>query len=713
MLGPYGALIATAHRGPLLESWLTGIAAHVASPAARVLTARRHRVVVLSPPAGAAPGELAVKAFAPAGIIARLRGGKARRTWHAAVYLHERGIGTPPPVACLERPRGSRLAESYFVSEFLPGRSSFKDELIRLFREEPACERFMALLEAVAAAVRRMHDAGFQHNDLGNQNILLRREAGGGWTDVAFVDLNRARLRGRPLSARERGRDLSRIHLPSDLRRVFLEMVCAPQAPERSLLRWERFSRARYAWHCATRAWRHPRRERRTRAASAATDYPPERDLWVWDERSGQAINLFVARNKRRLYPASRHLRQAPAVLAVSLPAWRAYRDLRASCFEAPVDLRGRVSVAISARVDRLEREREWLERLGRPPVHIRFLRHEAPAVWRHAVGAVRAFHAEGVPVSIALVQDREAVRRPDLWRDFARTVLDGVADCVAWAEVGHAINRVKWGFWSFAEYRRFLAATQAATAGFRGLRLTGPAAIDFEYPFVAAALRAAPEGFRFAALSHHMYVDRRGAPENRQGPFDLVGKLALARAVGLASGRCGDALIVSEVNWPLLGTGVYSPVGSPYESPGERKNDPSVTEPLYADYMLRYLLLALCSGMAERVAWWQLAARGYGLLDDSGAGDWRPRPAFQSLATFLRLLGAATFVERLPAPANAHWLRFRRENAADLFVGWSAAGPVAIPLPTPQATILSSLGSPVAVRGSLVLGTSPQYCLP
>jgi hypothetical protein len=171
---------------------------------------------------------------------------------------------------------------------------------------------------------------------------------------------------------------------------------------------------------------------------------------------------------------------------------------------------------------------------------------------------------------------------------------------------------------------------------------------IDFEYPYTVAALAHLPEKFSFGALSHHLYVDRRGAPESRQGKYAALEKFAWGRAIARQSDMCEDRFIVSEVNWPIERTGVHSPVGSPYVSPVLRYNDPSVSEDDYADYMLRYLLIALCSGVVERVFWWRLAAYGYGLVDDSNPEQWRERPAYRMLKQFIAWVGDAAFVKRM-----------------------------------------------------------------
>jgi hypothetical protein len=76
----------------------------------------------------------------------------------------------------------------------------------------------------------------------------------------------------------------------------------------------------------------------------------------------------------------------------------------------------------------------------------------------------------------------------------------------------------------------------------------------------------------------------------------------------------------VTEVNWPLR-EGPHSPAG----------RDVAVDEQTAADYAVRYCLPLLASGFVERVYWWQMVARGYGLVVPEDGGL-RRRPAFHAL---------------------------------------------------------------------------------
>ncbi len=656
-IGRYRGRIRTATVQTAGLLWMDGIADHLAAADAVVLAQGRNRnVLVKMPAAHGGSLDVVVKAFGHPGILQARRirgvGSKARRTWMASVHLTNAGAGTPAPVAFLERWDGSRLVESYVVTEYQRGIGSFAHELDRLYREEPDCGKLMTLLDTVARAIRKMHDSGFLHNDLGNQNILLRRLGDGRWGDVQFIDLNRGRIR-QALTERDRGRDLSRIALPSDLLRVFKEMYYGGgTVPPPAFQRWESRYRKRFEWHSATRRWRHPIREaRRLPAPGDPPSYPAAKDIWIWDERSAQPIVTMTSRDRPRHYPLSRHIRTAVSALKALPGAWGGYRHCLETAYGGRVPMGGRIGVAVEVLHGGQDRQLALLASLGRIPVLVRFYHHRGLEAASQAAAFTEALVRRGHPVSIALVQDRAAVLHPDSWTRFVDTVLERVGPLAELIEAGHAINRVKWGLWDFDEYRHLMEPVAAWKKRCPQLAFGGPAVIDFEYAYIPAALDALPPGFRFDALTHHLYVDRRGAPETPQGRFSALEKFALARAL---SARAGHRLIVTEFNWPLAGTGVYSPVGAPYDSPGPRRNDPSVSETQAAAYLLRYVLTAICSGLVERVFWWQLVARGYGLVDDTDSLQWRERPAFRALSVLLARLENSVFTGRTEEPSVA-----------------------------------------------------------
>jgi hypothetical protein len=520
------------------------------------------------------------------------------------------------------------------------------------------------------------------------------------------------------LSLRQRARDISRIYLPSDLLRVFIEMYFAPEPPPREFLRWERFCRILYAWHSCTRKYRHPVRSWRNREVERnAEKYPSEKDMWIWDPKSAQAISVMRPKDRARYYSVRQHLGITLASVRGLVPVAAEYRKLIKQCYGASVEMHGRIGIAVGTDATNMDRELGLLDQLGSVPVLIRFYSHENERKWSRGAEIVDRLVGCGHKVVVSLVQDRASVLDPEKWRMFVGYVLERAGKRAELVEVGHAINRVKWGIWDFGEHRRLIETAGQEAVRHGAVNFMGPAVIDFEYPHLMAVLRNLPPGFRFSALSHHLYVDRRGSPESRQGPFATLEKCALLKAVARVSGVCGDRVIISETNWPLAGTGVYSPVTSPYESPGKRFNDPSVSESEYADYMIRYLLTALCSGMVERVYWWRLVARGFGLVDDTDPDNWRKRPAFCALKYFLSVVGDAVFTGKLPADEGIHMFLFDRKDGRRLCICYSSAGSrhVALPFKAEVATDLAGVPFELSWRengdqSAVTLSGSPAY---
>jgi hypothetical protein len=683
-LGPYVGEVAPEYRAPELLERLAELPRCLAAPSASLLAAGRNRHVRIELPLNGSTRPVLVKAFGAQPFFRdlrdRRRGSKARRAWVAATHLMRHGVGTPQAIGYLERWEGVRLGESYFLAAYEPGVVSFREALLTLFHDMPESANFMDLLECVAAGVRSMHAAGFLHNDLGNQNVLLRPDGPGRWRDFRVIDLNRGRIRAE-LGWRERARDLSRLNLPSHLLRVFVKMYCQ-DAPPSELLSWERFYRWLYSLHARSRRWRHPIREaklRSQRSRDARDRYPAPRDLWIWDERSGQPIGAMLRKERLTHYPAARFFGAVVDTVRAAPGVWRTYQPLVGAAFRQPVNFAGRIGMALHPAPETLERELALLAGLGCIPAFVRFYHHEPPPQRRFRTEVVRTLRRAGHPVSIALVQDRRAVRVPEAWSEFVGEVLDNVGAMVDEVEVGHNVNRAKWGIWDFRELRPLYAPLAEWQARFPQLRFMGPGAIDFEYPSVISALREWPAGVPLSALSHHLYVDRRGAPENPQGPFSALEKFALALAIARRAPAPAQRVVITEVNWPLKGTGVYSPLLAPYVLPGRGANA-GVSEEEYGDYLLRYLCLALGSGLVDRVYWWRLVARGFGLVDDADPAALRPRPAYAMLRNFLAVLGESTLLGAQLPPRHGHRygryrLAFRRPDG-EIVVFTYAHGP-------------------------------------
>ncbi len=229
--------------------------------------------------------------------------------------------------------------------------------------------------------------------------------------------------------------------------------------------------------------------------------------------------------------------------------------------------------------------------------------------------------------IILNVMQDREHIDDLSLLKHDLRDVFDTFSPYVERFQVGSTINRAKWGFFSVNEYLRFYAvAYRLKTEQFQQIGLIGPSVIDFEYHFTVHALFNFFR-LRYDALSALLYVDRRGAPENTQMGFDLIKKVGLLDTLASLSPKTVRKLYITETNWPITNTAPYAPT-SEYEC---------VDEESYANFMVRYYLLAFASQKVDAVYWHQLIAPGYGLVDSRDGLT--KRAAFNAFKTMHRLL--------------------------------------------------------------------------
>lgn len=635
--------------------------------------------------------------------IDRFRGSRARRSLQVGVLLQEARVGTPAPVACVERWDGHRLVENLLVTAWAENCRSFKDVLIAAYTDYADSPTIMNLLKRVAVEIRKMHDAGIAHRDLGNQNILIPNRIN---ESPQFIDLNRAR-RLASLSSKERAFDLSRIHLPSNLRRILMEMYFDARAP-RALIKLERRYRRRFAFHTATRRLRHPLRTLRQKPNQPQNQYPAPRDLWIWDPCSAQPIGAWKRRDRNRLIHKRDLLCMASATVMQLTPARMRARRLKTQAYQKPVHMAQRVGLAVHENSELGRMEAARLKSF--PPLHLfaRFYAHESPEQWMRLADRLERYKDRGHGISVGLVQDRRSVRDISRWKRLLDAVLPRIGGFAEEIQIGQAPNRVKWGIWQFEEYARMADAVASAVAAYPHLRLMGPSVIDYEPYYLCGLLASLPGSVRFNAVSHLLYVDRRGAPENEQRGPNTLSKIALLRAITERSSNTENRLVLSEVNWPLENTGIWSPICSPYLFSGQVV-DGGVAEATYAHYMIRYFLIALCSGLADRVIWWRLTAHGFGLIDERHPDGPRCRPAFYAFRRFAELMDDAVFEEKLEGK-ELHGFRFTSPHHGRFLIAYAQQGAEALHLDV-SCSRMTSLhdGSSIPFEGAIPADGVPR----
>jgi hypothetical protein len=431
----------------------------------------------------------------------------------------------------------------------------------------------------------------------------------------------------------------------------------------------------------------------------------PEKEIWLWDEKSAQTMVVMDSATKKK----NRSLLQTLAIIYRVLTTWPSvywrYRRLIKTAFVQTRTLKNTFGVAIHPPY--WQEEKKCLAELGNIPVLIRFYCHEPREKWQQTIDIIDELMIQERQVNIALVQDREAVTNSKRWQDFLAFVLPNIYGKVNYIEVGHAINRVKWGLWTSKDYRRLIQVFEEFQSQFPKLKLMGPAVIDFEWHRVLDACRNLPKKIKLAALSQHLYVDRRGAPEVFQDQFSTLEKCAWIKSIAGCSKNIDNRVVISEFNWPLKGTGIYSPIGSPYTTPGWFADNPGFTEEEYANYLIRYLAITLCSGFIDSAFVWRLSAHGYGLIDD--LDNFCKRPAFYALKTFHQQVENACFMRRLTSDASVYLLAFT-SGSETIVLGWATGEPQTVTLPYDVSGIIDRDGDMVTLPDEFQVSETPRY---
>ena len=661
--------------------------------------------------------EVAVKQFRNQGLGNRLKrrikGSKARRSWHGAWAVTRAGVATPEPVLLIE----SRQAEgpSYFVSKRLTGfvearyyfRSLEKGSEQSDYPDIDA-NRLMVLL---GKSIRRLHEGGVWHRDLSIGNLLLMpsEEANGDMT-VYFIDLNRART-DRRMTVSRRTRDLCRLRIfRRPHQEIFLRSYWGGRLAGFGYKTWlYRF----YFYGFLFKIWlktalRAPFRWltalflRRPHAhIPAAPTGASKRDRTVWDALSDQPHQhaTQLERLSVRIGDLGHHTREAGAALASFPKVWSRYRELKADLYSKPVLWSG-TGIAVRPWPDNPSGLLGSLDQLGVKRVLIRL--HTWQSEHDDELALARELHRRGFELAFSLPQNRELVRDRGRWRAAITQIFELFSDLGRHYQVGQAINRSKWGIWNYAEYMELVQDASVILRQNPRVELMGPAVIDYELFRTAGIVNVPWDGVFFEILASLLYVDRRGAPENRQMGFDTVDKVLQVKAIAETGKSCSGRSWITEVNWPLW-EGPHSPAGKTV----------SVDEQRQADFLARFYLLALATGAVERVYWWQAIARGYGLMYVDTEGTLVQRPGFHALATLHNQLEESVFQGPLRTRVPGNLYRFRSHSGDAVVVGWTSdSSTMTVNLPRPVARIVDRDGHETGIPDGrdMTINGSPRY---
>ena len=279
----------------------------------------------------------------------------------------------------------------------------------------------------------------------------------------------------------------------------------------------------------------------------------------------------------------------------------------------------------MSVNLDKGEEQQALINELGCKNILIRLPLSDIANIDKY-VEFAKSF--KDCKVLINILQNRENIDDKELLNKNIKIIFTSFKGISNEFQVANAINRTKWGFFSVKEYLEFYKVVyDIKKEFFNEYILLGPSVIDFEYHYTIRALFNKFDIY-FDKVSALLYVDRRGAPENTQMiSFDTIKKIDFLYTLVSLSKLSSNKVVITEVNWPLSNTKPYAPT-SEHEC---------ISEEEYAQFMLRYYLLALGTKKIETVYWHQLIAPGYGLID-SRKGN-RKRDAFKVYKVMMKFL--------------------------------------------------------------------------
>jgi len=258
--------------------------------------------------------------------------------------------------------------------------------------------------------------------------------------------------------------------------------------------------------------------------------------------------------------------------------------------------------------------------------------------------------------ILINILQDRKHIEDKELLRNSIFAIFSTLN--VKEYQIANAINRKKWAFFTMDEYLIFYQTIQEIRdRHFPHIKLIGSSVIDFEYHFSVRTLFNLYK-VHYDKFSTLLYVDRRGSPQNRQMGFDLIKKIKLLYSIVKLSPKSENKIVITETNWPISNTAPYAPTS-------EKE---CVSLEKYAHYMVQYHLMALSTGMVEKIYWHQLVAPGYGLIDNRDGI--KKYPAFYAYKTMVRLL-KDTWLENFDFTGKIKYMKFTKNNET-IEVFWS-----------------------------------------
>lgn len=360
-----------------------------------------------------------------------------------------------------------------------------------------------------------------------------------------------------------------------------------------------------------------------------------EHPFFPWDHYSDQPRIIRDKKLKRKIYFRASWQFIKTIFLLPLLPIFFLILIFRKSWSKNKVDKCIGLAVHVETECDGkkivpLSALKEMVDELGVKQILVRI--PLAPSIdYDVYMEHIDTLSGQGREVSVNIIQNRLILDDISARDSILSELLFRLKGKVRHIHVGSAYNRRKWAFYHFGDYYRFFQSIRNASREVAPeMKLIGGAVIDFELlPFLESLFHLRKG--HYDGYGIQLYVDRRGAPENKQAGFNLLKKINLIELMRKMSWKSKGRLWISEFNWPLKNTAPFAPC----------YGDVLVNEEKQANYLTRGYLLAIASGQIRTCYWHQLVAPGYGLVDNRKE-SFIKRPSYYAFKTLNALFNNA-----------------------------------------------------------------------
>jgi serine/threonine protein kinase len=218
-LDPFSGRVHPDYYTPDFTAVMNDCAALLNHPSSRILEDSRNRIGVARLSLDEKKdSEIVIKEFRTQGVDklkSLFQASKARKAWEGSLALVEAGLGTPLPVAYLEKKTRLFLEQSYFLAEYVSDVTE-----IRVLFQDLSSSALDQLLRELACYLSQCAKAGIDHRDLSDGNILVRKSADEP-TQFFLLDTNRIR-RKKKVGTLRGIKSMIRLGVPRERQKAFL-----------------------------------------------------------------------------------------------------------------------------------------------------------------------------------------------------------------------------------------------------------------------------------------------------------------------------------------------------------------------------------------------------------------------------------------------------------------------------------------------------------